>query len=209
MNTNTLPRYEDLVQETEESLRENALMVLLNQPPPANWIKKHPFAGTDYLPISKVEFLLTRLFGNWKVEIKNVMLIANSAVVTVRVHITNPVTGREEYQDGSGAAAIQTDSGAAATDWTKVKSAGVQMAVPIAESMAIKDAAEKWGKIFGKDLNRKDFVSYDGLLKQVAAGKEAEKLIDKITTTAHHVQMTATPQKANGVKTPIVDDLPF
>ena len=39
------------------------------------------------------------------------------------------------------------------------------MAAPSAESFAIKDAAEKLGKIFGKDLNRKDAMAYDSLIK--------------------------------------------
>ena len=37
------------------------------------------------------------------------------------------------------------------------------MAAPAAESYAIKDAVEKLGKLFGKDLNRKDSMGYDML----------------------------------------------
>ena len=36
---------------------------------------------------------------------------------------------------------------------------------PAAESYAVKDAAEKIGKIFGKDLNRADQIVYDELAK--------------------------------------------
>ena len=35
--------------------------------------------------------------------------------------------------------------------------------VPAAESYAVKDAAEKLGKLFGKDLNRKDAFGYTAL----------------------------------------------
>jgi len=38
-------------------------------------------------------------------------------------------------------------------------------AAPAAESYAVKDAAEKIGKIFGKDLNRADQIVYDELAK--------------------------------------------
>jgi hypothetical protein len=34
------------------------------------------------------------------------------------------------------------------------------MALPIAESYAIKDASEKIGKLFGRDLNRKDTMGF-------------------------------------------------
>lgn len=34
-------------------------------------------------------------------------------------------------------------------------------ALPTAESYAIKDAAEKLGKLFGKDLNRKDELAFE------------------------------------------------
>lgn len=35
---------------------------------------------------------------------------------------------------------------------------------PAAESYAIKDAAEKIGKLFGKDMNRADQINYDNLI---------------------------------------------
>ena len=41
-----------------------------------------------------------------------------------------------------------------------MSSGAIQMWAPSAESFAIKDAAEKLGKIFGKDLNRKDDIAY-------------------------------------------------
>jgi hypothetical protein len=38
-------------------------------------------------------------------------------------------------------------------------------AAPAAESFAVKDAAEKIGKLFGRDLNRADQILYDELAK--------------------------------------------
>jgi hypothetical protein len=141
-------------------------MVLLNQNPPDAWLKKHPTVRDHvYLPINRVEYLLSRIFGKWWVEIKNTQVIANSVAITVRVYVQNPITKLTEWNEGVGAAPIQTDSGKGAMDWNFAKSHGVQIAAPIAESFAIKDAAEKWGKLFGKDLNRKDVINYDSLLK--------------------------------------------
>lgn len=161
-----IPSITELVSESEDSYKENALMVLLNQEPPKTWLIEHPMLkGHMYLPIERVEYMLTRIFTKWWVEIKSTNLFANSIGVVVRVYVINPITGKEEWQEGAGASAIQTEKGSGAMDWNKAKSAGVQMALPIAESLAIKDAAEKWGKIFGKDLNRKTIISYDSLLK--------------------------------------------
>ena len=65
-------------------------------------------------------------------------------------------------------------------DWNAAKSTGVQISVPAAETYAIKDAAEKFGKIFGKDLSRKDSMSYDSLLKRqdTITKEELSELLD-------------------------------
>jgi hypothetical protein len=170
-----IPSLQDLVSESDATIRENHLMVLLNQDPPSHWLSQHPTIKIKnernesvpavYLPINRVEYLLSRIFGKWWVEIRNTTIMANSVCVTVRVFVVNPVTKETEWNDGVGAAPIQTEKGAGAMDWNQAKSAGVQMALPAAESYAIKDACEKWGKLFGKDLNRKDVISYDSLLK--------------------------------------------
>jgi hypothetical protein len=170
-----IPTLTDLISESEETIKENGLMVLLNQEPPKSWLSQHPTVTTKnaegkyvpslYLPINRVEYLLSRIFGKWWVEVRNTSVIANSVCVTVRVYVVNPVTQQTEWNDGVGASPIQTEKEAGAMEWNKVKSAGVQMALPSAESYAIKDACEKWGKLFGKDLNRKESISYDSLLK--------------------------------------------
>lgn len=165
-NLQKLPTLQELVNETEDSLKSNAFIVLCNQEPPNDWLVNHPMiSGYRYLPIERVEYLLTRIFGSWKVEIKDCQVIANSTVVTVRLHVKNPVTGLDEWQDGIGASPIQTDKGAGAMDWNFAKADGVQKSAPSAESYAIKDAAEKFGKIFGKDVSRKNQINYSGLLK--------------------------------------------
>jgi hypothetical protein len=170
--------------------------VLLNQHPPAAWIKKNAFAGnSEYLPIDKIEYLLTSIYGDWFVKIKNVQLIGNSVEVTLTLYVKpiidelqeaieesyreaneNRLTEllkikhtrrREDWyicQDGTGAAAIQVDAGEKASAFDKIKTYGVAIAAPKAESVALGDAADKLGRIFGKDLNRKDQVSYDRLI---------------------------------------------
>ena len=161
-----IPTMQELIEETPESLAQNALTIILNQEPPKEWLSNHPMiANYKYLAIERVEYLLTRIFGKWWVEVKTVQTVANSVVVTVRLFVTNPITGETQWNDGIGAAPIQTDKGAGATDWNSVKTDGVQKAAPSAESYAIKDAAEKFGKIFGKDVSRKNQINYNDLLK--------------------------------------------
>jgi len=171
-----LPTLQELLVENEDSLKQNALTVLLNQDPPAKWLSDHPMIkGYKYIPIEKIEYLLTRIFGGFNVEIRSTQIVANSVVVTVRLHVINPINGQPMWQDGIGAAPIQTDKEASATDWSKVKTDGVQKAAPAAETYAVKDAAEKFGKIFGRDVSRKGSMNYTDLLKKSTLNDELEK----------------------------------
>lgn len=150
-----LPKIEDLYKDLELSFQQNELNRLLNMSPKQEWIKQNKYANnSNYIPIAIQESLLTAIYIKWKVEIKSVQVVANSVVVTVRVIVRDPITGEEDWQEGIGAAPIQTEKGAAATDFTKVNTLAVQMAAPAAETYAFKDAVEKFGKLFGKDINR-------------------------------------------------------
>jgi hypothetical protein len=183
-----LPSLEDLIQDTEMSIKDNQLTILLNQQPPASWLKGHPTAKTKneqgenvqakYLPIDKVEFMLTKIYPKWWVEVLDTKIMANSVCVTVRVFVLNPITNEIEHQDGVGAKSIQTDSGAGAMDWNKAKDAGVMMALPSAKTYAIKDAVEHFGRIFGRDLNRQNQVSYDSLLKSTIDVSDLKELFE-------------------------------
>lgn len=169
MNERKLPTIAQIVagDNLPVDAKTNQLNILLNQEPPKTWLKSHPMVkGVVYLPVDKIEYLLTAIFVKWHVEVKDVKVIANSSVVTVRLHYKDPITGEILWQDGVGAAPIHTKSGAGAMDWNSVNPMSVMQAVPSAESYAVKDAAEKIGRIFGKDLNRKDLVSYDSMNKE-------------------------------------------
>ena len=192
MTKKQLPALVDLYDgDLELKKDQNELNILLNQNPKSDWIREHPFAkGVKYLPIGRVEYLLTRLFIKWWVEIKNIQTIANSCVVTIRLHYQNVENDEWSCQDGVGAAPIQTEKDCGAMDWDKVRSDAVMKSAPAAESYAIKDAAEKIGKIFGKDLNRKDEILYDSLAGIVPEDKVsisqlgwAEELVRKSTLT--------------------------
>lgn len=137
---------------------------ILNIEPPKQWVKEHPYAkGVEYLPIDKVEILLDTIFQEWRCEIKSISQLAQSIVCIVRVHYKNPVNNEWSYCDGTGAVPLKTDKGYAASDLEHIKSDAVQTGAPAAESYAIKDAVEHLGKIFGRDLNREDAVSFSGV----------------------------------------------
>ncbi len=156
-----LPSLDELYQDKGLSAKQNELNVLLNQNPKESWIREHN--GIKYIPISIIEYLLTSIFIKWRFEIKEVKLIANSINVVGRLHVLDPISGSWDWNDGTGAAPINTKKGAGANEWNEIIHNSVQMSSPAAESFALKDAAEKFGKIFGKDLNRRDFLSYTNL----------------------------------------------
>lgn len=168
-----VPSLTELVSENENSIKLNNIQVLLNQNPPAEWFKKHPMISNySYIPIERVEWLLTRIFKKWWVEILESKIVANSAVVTVRLFVINPLDGSTWHNDGIGCAPIQTDKGAGATEFDKVKSDGVMKAMPSAKTYAVKDAADNFGKLFGKDSGRKTDLSYNEFIKEPITEKD-------------------------------------
>jgi len=180
-NIATLPKYEDLVSgNLDKKEAENELNKLLNMPPVEGWLKQHPTAkNVKYIPIERVEFLLTKIFIRWWVEIRQVQTIANSVVVTIRLYYKDVLSDEILYQDGLGAAPIQTDKGAGAMDWNATKNDAVMKAAPAAESYAVKDAAEKIGKLFGKDMNRADKIVYSDLAHMPEKEDKLNQLIDE------------------------------
>lgn len=162
MEKKQLPALRDLYDgDIELKAEQNKLNIILNTPPNPDWVKDHPMAkGVKYIPIDRIEFLLTRLFLKWWVEVKSYQVMANSCAVCIRLHYQNIENDEWSCQDGLGAAPIQTKKGAGAMDVAETLNDAIMKALPAAESYAIKDAAEKIGKIFGKDLNRKDEIGY-------------------------------------------------
>lgn len=172
-----IPKFTDLIKEDreEEVFERDTLNWMLNQVPPAKWIKQHPMAKKeiirpdtgekikvpiDYLPIEKVELLLTRIFQVWTVDILREGTMFNSIYCTVRLSYKDPITGEMLHHDGTGAVDVQTAKGKSATNLEFIIPGAIQKGLPAAETYAIKDAAEKIGKLFGKDLNRVDAIAF-------------------------------------------------
>ena len=89
-------------------------------------------------------------------------MLLNAVEVTVRIHYLHPVTSEWMFHDGVGAEELQTqkDSGNLKLDMSNINRGAIKMALPIAKTTAVKDAADHLGKLFGSDLNRKDTVAF-------------------------------------------------
>ena len=169
--SNTLPTLAELNTDIQQAFKNDQLNYLLNQEPPASWIKENKYANnTKYVPIDKIEMLLTRIFQEWRVEVIDFKQLFNAVSCNIRLHYKNPISGEWQYHDGVGAMQIQTKAGASPADLGAINNNAVMMALPAAKSYAIKDAADHLGKLFGRDLNRKDTMAftpaYDNELKQ-------------------------------------------
>jgi hypothetical protein len=156
-----LPTFQDLISDVEVAGKSEALNSLLMALPPEKWLKKHPFISNYiYLPIDKVEYLLRKIFKTYRIEVLREGTAFNGVYVVVRVHYMNPATGEMEFHDGIGAQQLQTKSGTSPADLLNINSGAISMAFPIAKTMAVKDACDHFGKLFGCDLNRKDTLEF-------------------------------------------------
>lgn len=178
-------------------VKNDEYLAIVNQDPPEKHVKNHPLAsGVKYLPIEVVETMLTKLFQRWNVEVLKTGQLLNSIEVTVRVHYRHPITKEMEYQDGVGAMQIQTEKGKNASDLGAIKSNAIMLALPAAKSFAIKDAAEHIGKVFGRDLNRKDTMAFN---PSYATGEEPDYAdINRFVKVGQHDQLLNAAKESSG-----------
>jgi hypothetical protein len=157
-----LPKIKDLYSDITIAQKNDAFVTLMNQQPKEEWIKVHPFIrGYKYLPIERIEFLLKTIFKSYRIEVLREGTSFNGVFVVVRVHYLHPLTNTWEFHDGIGASQLQTAKGTSPADLNNINNGALSMAFPMAKTIAIKDACDSFGRIFGSDLNRKDIMNYD------------------------------------------------
>jgi len=157
-----LPKIKDIYGELGVAQKNDELTVLLNQPPKKQWVKTHPFIrGYKYIPIERIEFLLKTIFKHYRIEVLREGTSFNGVYVVVRVHYMNPITLKWDYHDGIGATQLQTSKGTTPADLANINNGALSMAFPMAKTIAIKDACDHFGKLFGSDLNRKEEIVYN------------------------------------------------
>lgn len=157
-----LPKIQDIYSDKIATQKDDIFVTLMNQLPNEKWIKVHPFIkGYKYLPIERVEYLLKTIFKRYRIEITGQGQSFNGVWVTVRVHYLHPITGEWDFHDGIGASQLQTAKGTSPADLGNINNGALSMAFPMAKTIAIKDATDHFGRLFGSDLNRKDIMTYD------------------------------------------------
>ena len=156
------PTISEIFEESElNAYQVESLNFILSQPPKATWVKEHPFIkGHKYVPIQVVEWLLKKIFKKYSIEIRSQGQTFNGVYVVVRVHYWNPTTDTMEFHDGIGACSLQTKSGSSPAELQNINNGALSMAFPIAKTLAIKDACDHFGSLFGADLNRKDIIPF-------------------------------------------------
>ncbi len=163
--------------------RVEGLNAILNTPPPQKWIKEHPhIKDWLYVPIDKVEYLLRKIFKQYKIEVLREGTAFNGVFVVVRVHYLDPATGEMLFHDGIGAAQLQTKKGTSPADLSNINHGAVSMAFPIAKTLAIKDACDQFGAVFGANLNRKDVLPFQvdtALIEKQQVARYAKALEDE------------------------------
>jgi hypothetical protein len=170
MNINVIDLYKGDIKQTQELEKYT---VLMNSPPDPSWVKTHPYiSGYKYIPIDKVEYLLKMIFKQFKIEVTGQGTAFNGVWVTVRVHYLHPILNEWQFHDGIGAAQIQTKKGASATDFAAINNGALSMAFPLAKTVAVKDACDHFGDLFGANLNRRDTLGYQGEQSIVATIKK-------------------------------------
>lgn len=188
LSENKVPTIQELYKKPEMVLQQDQINFILNQPPPRAWVKEHPIvSGHLYIPIDKVEFMLRKLFKKTRIEILRESSAFNGVYVVARVWYQDIISGEMDFHDGIGACQLQVKKGSSASDLANINSGALSMAFPIAKTLAIKDACDHFGNVFGANLNRKDVLlpAIDDKLEKVvftAEEKRIEKLIDKATT---------------------------
>jgi hypothetical protein len=193
----TLPTVAELFADNlEQAFKHEQLNLLLNQEPKKEWVKEHPYIkGYKYLPIDKVEFMLRKIFKEFNIEVLREGQSFNGVYVVVRVHYKDPTTGIMRYHDGIGALELQLraqtkeekDAGIKVIFAVEnINKGAISMAYPAAKTVAIKDACDHFGKLFGCDLNRKDTMNFTfdvGLLppEEKQAIEETKRLTTHLT----------------------------
>jgi hypothetical protein len=175
-----LPLISELYSEAnlDHLFKQDQFNLLMNQQPEPKWILTNAYAGNSkYIPIGIKETLLQRIFKEFKVEILREGTMFNSVYVTIRLHYLHPVSGEWSYHDGTGADQIQTKSGASAADLSSISNNAVAMSLPKAVSFAISDATDHFGKLFGRDLNRKETMTF-GIDKNLDPDAKYSELLE-------------------------------
>lgn len=162
----------------------------LNAPPEQGSVDKTPDGKAGTILISHIQMLLDEyFFGLWSESDFKWNQVANELVGSMLLTVVHPVWGKEITRIGAAAITIMVDKvpdeyewkhgdsvevtelkkkqkNTWALDMENKKSNALDMAFPKLKTECLKNAANSFGSLFGRDLNRKKKDDYKPLVKQ-------------------------------------------
>jgi len=143
----------------------------LNTEPDAQGVEPTPDRKALTLVVSHVETTLDEMFfGHWRTEAFKWQTISNEVTGSIELVVTHPITGVEIRRTGAASVIITMDKapeglmGAERNRWAlnpdNKKPNALDMAFPKLKTECIKNAAQSLGKLFGRDLNRRNADQY-------------------------------------------------
>jgi hypothetical protein len=161
---------------TDERIKLQNFAKKLNSNP--SFVKPTPDGRAFQVPISHIEMTLDEMFfGLWSTENFRWQVISNEVVGCIDLIVTHPVNGKELRRTGSASMQIMTDAvpdsikhdAKLKNQWQlsveNKKPNAMGLGFPNLKSECIKNACKSLGKIFGRDLNRKDSDDFNGIIK--------------------------------------------
>jgi len=173
--------------ETLDSLQK--FQTRLNSQPSELAVETTPDKKAQTVVISHIEMTLDELFfGQWRTENFKWSAITNEVQGALELVCIHPVTGFEIRRTGAASIIIMVDrvpegvEGTQRNQWalnpSNKKANALDMAFPKLKSECLKNAAQSLGKIFGRDLNRKNADKYQPYKLQV--GELPQAVINKL-----------------------------
>lgn len=159
---------------------------MLNAEPDELGIESTPDKKARTLVISHVETTLDELFfGHWRTENFKWSTIANEVQASLELVVIHPISGYELRRTGAASVIIMVDrvpdniTGTDRNRWAlnpdNKKANAMDLAFGKLKAECLKNAALSLGKVFGRDLNRKNKDTYKPFKLKGALGRGHEQ----------------------------------
>ena len=159
---------------------------MLNAEPDAAGVESTPDKKAQTLVISHVETTLDELFfGHWRTENFKWSTIANEVQASLELVVIHPISGSELRRVGAASVIIMVDKvpdnlfGSDRNRWAlnpdNKKANAMDLAFGKLKAECLKNAALSLGKVFGRDLNRKNKDTYKPFKLKGALGRGHEQ----------------------------------
>ena len=196
----------------DERNRSEAFQMMLNKAPARGDVKSQTLAGKEvkYMPIGLVEKTLDEMYnGLWQITDIRHTVTLNAIAVELTLQVYHPTAKLWLSRAGVGAIKVQLNKDAQSMDVTQIKADAIQKGLPAAKAMAVKNAAQSLGVVFGRDLNRDTNDEFIYLSEQVSELQDvvfdalrlldASALDEKTKEDIKHTISTANLRKAKTV----------